>query len=251
MSDDLSPVLSLPLIQPAQAQKHVTHNEALRLLDVWCSRRWKAAALPRRPPFPPRARAGSCRQAPPGHGRSGRLGVSCAAAGLAGAGAPTPKAPSVPSSPNNRPAVASVAEVITVAPLASPVAENPSAVLYLSPCPAWIKSVAAADIARRWYHRRRSPAPDAETRPLHRPGLRLRRAGAQPEDHGGSAQIQRLHRHQIRRQPARKRRHALVELPVRQHRRARRDRPQPPPAASSMPPPPDGQPGTSASRVGP
>jgi hypothetical protein len=34
MSDDLSPVLSLPLIQPAQAQKHVTHNEALRLLDV-------------------------------------------------------------------------------------------------------------------------------------------------------------------------------------------------------------------------
>ncbi|WP_424941109.1 DUF2793 domain-containing protein [Aliiroseovarius sp. S253] len=30
----LSPVLSLPLIQPSQAQKHVTHNEALRLLDV-------------------------------------------------------------------------------------------------------------------------------------------------------------------------------------------------------------------------
>ena len=34
MSDDASPVLSLPFIQPAQAQKHVTHNEALRLLDV-------------------------------------------------------------------------------------------------------------------------------------------------------------------------------------------------------------------------
>ncbi|MCK8485229.1 DUF2793 domain-containing protein [Aliiroseovarius sp. S2029] len=29
-----SPILSLPLIQPAQAQKHVTHNEALRLLDI-------------------------------------------------------------------------------------------------------------------------------------------------------------------------------------------------------------------------
>ncbi|WP_133486811.1 DUF2793 domain-containing protein [Aliiroseovarius marinus] len=29
-----SPVLSLPLIQPSQAQKHVTHNEALRVLDV-------------------------------------------------------------------------------------------------------------------------------------------------------------------------------------------------------------------------
>ncbi len=31
---DISPILSLPLIMPAQAQKHVTHNEALRLLDV-------------------------------------------------------------------------------------------------------------------------------------------------------------------------------------------------------------------------
>lgn len=34
MSDDLSPVLALPLLQAAQAQKHVTHNEALRLLDI-------------------------------------------------------------------------------------------------------------------------------------------------------------------------------------------------------------------------
>lgn len=33
MSDD-TPILSLPLILPAQAQKHVTHNEALRLLDI-------------------------------------------------------------------------------------------------------------------------------------------------------------------------------------------------------------------------
>lgn len=31
---DTSPVLALPLIQPAQAQKHVTHNEALRVLDA-------------------------------------------------------------------------------------------------------------------------------------------------------------------------------------------------------------------------
>jgi hypothetical protein len=31
---DVSPILSLPLIQPAQAQKHVTHNEAIRLLDL-------------------------------------------------------------------------------------------------------------------------------------------------------------------------------------------------------------------------
>lgn len=33
MSDN-TPLLSLPMILPAQAQKHVTHNEALRLLDL-------------------------------------------------------------------------------------------------------------------------------------------------------------------------------------------------------------------------
>ncbi|NUB46511.1 DUF2793 domain-containing protein [Fertoebacter nigrum] len=31
---DVSPILALPYILPAQAQKHVTHNEALRLLDL-------------------------------------------------------------------------------------------------------------------------------------------------------------------------------------------------------------------------
>ncbi len=31
---DLSPILSLPYIMPSQAQKHVTHNEAIRLLDL-------------------------------------------------------------------------------------------------------------------------------------------------------------------------------------------------------------------------
>lgn len=31
---DTSAILSLPYLQPAQAQKHVTHNEALQLLDV-------------------------------------------------------------------------------------------------------------------------------------------------------------------------------------------------------------------------
>lgn len=34
MSDALSPVLALPLLQPSQAQKHITHNEALRLLEI-------------------------------------------------------------------------------------------------------------------------------------------------------------------------------------------------------------------------
>lgn len=31
---DQTPILSMPLIQASQAQKHITHNEALRLLDV-------------------------------------------------------------------------------------------------------------------------------------------------------------------------------------------------------------------------
>jgi len=34
LSDDLTPVLALPMIRPAQAQKHIPHNEALRLLEV-------------------------------------------------------------------------------------------------------------------------------------------------------------------------------------------------------------------------
>lgn len=52
MSDDLSPVLSLPLIQPAQAQKHVTHNEALRLLDVLVQPAVSSRSTPTPPPFP-------------------------------------------------------------------------------------------------------------------------------------------------------------------------------------------------------
>ena len=31
---DISPRLALPYLQPSQAQKHVTHNEALRRLDL-------------------------------------------------------------------------------------------------------------------------------------------------------------------------------------------------------------------------
>ena len=33
MSTDTTPNLKLPFIMPSQAQKHVTYNEALRLLD--------------------------------------------------------------------------------------------------------------------------------------------------------------------------------------------------------------------------
>jgi hypothetical protein len=52
MSDDLSPVLSLPLIQPAQAQKHVTHNEALRMLDVLVQPVVASRTTATPPPFP-------------------------------------------------------------------------------------------------------------------------------------------------------------------------------------------------------
>jgi hypothetical protein len=52
MSDDLSPVLSLPLIQPAQAQKHVTHNEALRMLDVLVQLAVASRSLTAPPTFP-------------------------------------------------------------------------------------------------------------------------------------------------------------------------------------------------------
>ncbi len=31
---EITPKLSMPLIMPAQAQKHVTHNEAIELLDM-------------------------------------------------------------------------------------------------------------------------------------------------------------------------------------------------------------------------
>ena len=34
MSDDITPRLALPLLQPGQAQKETTHNEALALLDL-------------------------------------------------------------------------------------------------------------------------------------------------------------------------------------------------------------------------
>lgn len=52
MSDDASPVLSLPFILPAQAQKHVTHNEALRLLDVLVQSAVTSRSTPAPPDFP-------------------------------------------------------------------------------------------------------------------------------------------------------------------------------------------------------
>ncbi len=49
---DTSPILALPFIQPAQAQKHVTHNEALRLLDAVVQLAVLSRSLREPPPLP-------------------------------------------------------------------------------------------------------------------------------------------------------------------------------------------------------
>ena len=49
---ELSPTLSLPYLQPAQAQKHVTHNEALRILDAVTQLGVITAAWPTPPSLP-------------------------------------------------------------------------------------------------------------------------------------------------------------------------------------------------------
>lgn len=49
---DTSPILSLPLLQPSQAQKHVTHNEALRVLDALVQAAVLTSTLREPPPDP-------------------------------------------------------------------------------------------------------------------------------------------------------------------------------------------------------
>ncbi len=49
---ETSPTLSLPYLQPAQAQKHVTHNEALRMLDAVTQLAVLNAALTEPPALP-------------------------------------------------------------------------------------------------------------------------------------------------------------------------------------------------------
>jgi len=48
-----SPLLSLPYIQPAQAQKHVTHNEALRRLDALVQLSVESRSVTEPPASPP------------------------------------------------------------------------------------------------------------------------------------------------------------------------------------------------------
>jgi hypothetical protein len=49
---DSSPALSLPYIQPSQAQKHVTHNEALRILDAVTQLSVQSGTLTQAPAVP-------------------------------------------------------------------------------------------------------------------------------------------------------------------------------------------------------
>ena len=68
---DLSPILSLPLLQASQAQKHVTHNEALMQLDllVQLTVADRTRTAPRRPPARSKANATLSPPPPPGLGR--------------------------------------------------------------------------------------------------------------------------------------------------------------------------------------
>jgi hypothetical protein len=52
MADDITPNLALPYIMPAQAQKHVTHNEAIRFLDALVQLSVETAALAAPPENP-------------------------------------------------------------------------------------------------------------------------------------------------------------------------------------------------------
>ena len=63
---ELSPVLSLPFIQPAQAQKHVTHNEAIEILDIVVQLRLVDVALDTPPLTPAEGQTWAIGAAPTG-----------------------------------------------------------------------------------------------------------------------------------------------------------------------------------------
>jgi hypothetical protein len=63
--------LLLPYLAAAQAQKHVTHNEALRLLDGLVQLAVLDRTAPRPPEAPPTATATSSAPAPPATGQAG------------------------------------------------------------------------------------------------------------------------------------------------------------------------------------
>ena len=63
---DQSPRLSLPFILPSQAQKHVTHNEALTRLDIAVQLAVEGINASTPPPCPRRGRSGRSALRPPG-----------------------------------------------------------------------------------------------------------------------------------------------------------------------------------------
>jgi len=66
-----TPHLDLPFIEGSPAQKHVTQNEALRILTPWCRSACAKPTAPRRRPRRPRATA-TRRHARPGRGGAAR-----------------------------------------------------------------------------------------------------------------------------------------------------------------------------------
>lgn len=87
LAQDRSPLLSLPYISPSQAQKHVTHNEALRRLDLLVQPTVVSRSLTAPPPSAPQGARWIIPSGATGlwAGRAGQI----AAASESGAGAAT------------------------------------------------------------------------------------------------------------------------------------------------------------------
>lgn len=77
MSDLISPSLSMPLIAPAQAQKHVTHNEAVMQLDAVVQLRLEAIDIDMPPATAEPGQCFALGAAPQGEwaGRAGLIAV--------------------------------------------------------------------------------------------------------------------------------------------------------------------------------
>lgn len=72
---DTTPNLELPFIMPAQAQKHVTHNEAIELLDVIVQLTLESVAATAPPASPIEGQAWALGAAPTGGwaGQDGKI----------------------------------------------------------------------------------------------------------------------------------------------------------------------------------
>lgn len=72
---DITPNLKLPFIMPAQAQKHVTHNEAIELLDAIVQLTLESSAAATPPLAPMEGQAWALDNAPTGDwsGKAGKV----------------------------------------------------------------------------------------------------------------------------------------------------------------------------------